>query len=298
MHSIEKLFQEQKLKKSSLFLGLDPDINYIPKCLLPENKKNNINEIQNVIYNYLINVINICKTYIVGVKIQLAYFEQYGSLGIATLEKIANYARQQNLVIIQDAKRGDIGNTSKAYANAFLNPISPLTGDFVTISPYLGSNCYMPFIEIANKHKKGVFILLKTSNPSSEDLQDKILKNGKKVYQHLAEKLQIVSRYYDLIEGYSHIGCVIGATYPKIIAELRKQLNSNIFLLPGIGAQGGCPKVLKPILNSNDGIGSLYSSSRGLLYPYMKDSNWEELEENKIYQSIEVNIKQVYKSTI
>jgi orotidine-5'-phosphate decarboxylase len=208
----------------------------------------------------------------------MAFYEKYGSYGVAAFEKTVKYAKAKGLVVIEDAKRGDIGNTARAYADGHLGEVETLDGslvqsygvDFLTINPFLGSESLKPFLEVCNKFGKGIFVLVKTSNSSSAEIQDVVTKKGITVSQTVAEYVNNQAQINVGQYGYSPIGAVVGATYPAEATKLRKQMPKSYFLVPGYGAQGGSAEDILPCFNT-DGLGAIINSSRALLYSHMTD---------------------------
>lgn len=270
------LIDESKKKNSVLVVGLDPDVKFFPDCLL-ENVDYSCNEsIANAIYEFNKTVIDAVADYVVAVKPQLAYYEVYGSYGIRALEKTISYARSKKLIVINDAKRGDIGSTSAAYARAFLGN-GTISGEMVTVNPFLGSDGYMPFIEVARENNKGLFLLLKTSNPSSYEIQDLKLRDGETLYFKLAEEIEKLASETIGINNYSFIGAVVGGTYPEEAKRIRRTLPHSIFLVPGFGQQGGKAEDLSGLFDNN-GNGAVISSSRGIIYSYTHErDDWKKI---------------------
>lgn len=266
-------------KNSALVVGLDPMIKNFPHFL----KCNSLMDIEDSIYHFNKIVIDAVTDHVVAVKPQLAYYEIYGSYGIRAFEKTISYAKSKNLIVINDAKRGDIDSTSMAYAEAHLGT-GPLSSDMVTVNPYMGSDSYVPFIEMAKQNEKGLFVLLKTSNASSSELQDLTIETGSPLYVELAKTLRNMMDKTIGQNGYSFIGTVVGATYPSEAKQLRELLPNCIFLVPGFGAQGGKLDDLKVFFDQN-GNGALVSSSRGIIYSYVSEDNpnWRELKENEMF---------------
>jgi orotidine-5'-phosphate decarboxylase len=268
------LIDEGKKKNSVLVVGLDPDINFFPDFLLKNTDSSSNESIADAIYEFNKIIIDAVDNHVLAVKPQLAYYEIYGSAGFRALEKTISYARSKGLIVINDAKRGDIGSTSTAYALAFLGN-GTIAGDMVTVNPFLGSDGYMPFIEMAKENDKGVFILLKTSNPSSYEIQDLKLENGELLYLKMAEEIEKLANETLGINNYSFIGAVVGATYPEETKKIRKTLPHSIFLVPGFGLQGGKVEDLSVFFDEN-GNGALISSSRGIIYTYMNEKeDWK-----------------------
>lgn len=276
------VYKEMKMKGSALVVGLDPNPSLFPKFLKLGTTPHEMGE---AIYHFNKIIIDNIVDYAVAIKPQLAYYEVFGSEGIKALEKTIAYAKSLGLLIINDGKRNDIGSTASAYAEGFLGE-TPLSGDALTVNPYLGSDGIKPFIDKAQSNRKGIFALLKTSNPSSGELQDLILENGKPLYMKLAEQFNIWSEGTIGDCGYSSLGAVVGATYPEIAIELRDTLPNTIFLVPGFGAQGGKAEDLTAFFDK-EGFGALINTARGIIYAYQKESdNWADYKEEQIGESI------------
>ena len=281
-HFGDKLISASEQKQSVLVVGLDPQIELLPRFLRGSSNKDVVNSI--IEFNEII--IDAVAPYVAAIKPQLAYYEVFGSAGIFALEETIKYAKEKNLLIINDAKRGDIGPTAEAYAKAFLSD-SPLSGDAVTVNPFLGSDGIIPFIQ-QTPQGKGLFVLLKTSNPSSNEMQDLRLASGELVYEQVASLLKQLSKGTIGASGFSSVGAVVGATYPDIAKQLRQNLPETIFLVPGYGAQGGNIQDLTTVFNT-DGNGAVISSSRAIIYSYMAErpENWESLSKEMIQEIIE-----------
>lgn len=272
---VDKLIKGIIEKKNPSCVGIDPDFDKIPNCYKEEGLSKT-----EIIYNWAIDVIDSVKDIVAVVKPQIAFYEIYGSEGLKVFEKIIKYAHDNNLSVVDDAKRNDIGNTAKAYAYAHLDKNGPINADFLTVSPFLGTDSLKPFIDMVMNNGKGIFILIKTSNPSSNQISEAIHKNIS-IMNFLAnyvneEGKNIIGKY-----GYSPIGAVVGATFPNEAKELRSIMHNNIFLVPGYGTQGGSAKDIINCFNE-DGLGAIVSSSRGILYSYMninKDCTKEEYKE-------------------
>ncbi len=212
-----------------------------------------------------------------SVKVQIAYYEMYGAAGMRTYYETLKYAKSKGLYVIADAKRNDIGSTASCYAKAFLgetqvneSTLQAFPSDYVTVNGYLGSDGILPFVEECEKHDKGIFVLVKTSNPSGAEIQNMILENGTPMYEYvggLVEKWgeSTVGKY-----GYSAVGAVVGATHPTEAARLREVLPHTFFLIPGYGAQGGKAEMLKSCFKAN-GLGGVVNNSRGILCAYKKN---------------------------
>jgi len=267
---IDRLLEEIEEKNSRICVGLDPHLDLIPESVLDpkllDNIEKNQQQIADAVYQFNSNIIDAVEEYTAVVKPQMAFYEKIGIPGLETLWKTIDYAKNKGLIILLDGKRNDIGSTASAYAQAYLSE-SKNSADSLTINPYLGSDGIIPFLE---NRSKGAFALLKTSNPSSGDLQDLLLEDGKKVYQKIGELLTKIGEDYLGRNGYSNLAAVVGATYPEELAEIRSDFPSLFFLIPGYGAQGGGAEDIKDGFDKK-GRGAVVNSSRGINFAYRKD---------------------------
>lgn len=286
----DRLIQSIKEKDSVIVVGLDPTIENVPGHILAEAVENYGNTKRAIAFAFSLfdrKIIDAISDLAVAVKPQIAFYEQYGHYGIKALGETIHYARRRKLIVIVDAKRNDIGSTAVAYANAFLGRVN-LTGsvqresfgvDAITVNPYLGHDCLKPFIETAETYGKGLFVLAKTSNPSSADFQD--LRCGqRRLFEIVAERVCLWGSHMIGQQGYSDIGAVVGATYPREAAILRRLLPRSFFLVPGYGAQGATAEDVLPCFNE-DGLGALISSSRNIIFAYKQrpwNAKFSELE--------------------
>lgn len=272
---VKKIIQ----KKNPSVIGLDPDIAKIPACY--KESRNLDCPLQNVaeaIIRYNKDIIDTIHEIIPAVKPQIAFYEKYGSHGVRAFEDTVAYAKQKGLVVICDGKRNDIGNTAYAYANGYLGLVESLEGkmipafdvDFLTVSTYLGSESLAPFIEVCKARNKGAFILVKTSNSGSGEIQDVKTENGKSVAENVAHYVATQSEKFIGEAGYSPIGAVVGATYPEEAEVLRKIMPRSIFLVPGYGSQGAGAEDVMPCFNQ-DGLGAVVNSARNILYGHLTD---------------------------
>ena len=276
MNIMDKLIEQIKEKDNKTVIGLDPRYEMIPECIKSKYPKNLIG-VSEAIIEFNTKLIDATYDIIPAVKPQIAFYEMYGLEGIRAFKETCEYAKEKGMLVIADIKRGDIGTTAKAYSNAFLGKtkieekeIGIYDVDFVTLNPYMGIDSIKPFIEDCEKYNKGVFILIKTSNPSSKEIQDLKLETGEELYTKVA---QLVEKWGENLRGkygYSSISAVVGATYPKELQNLRKIAPHTFFLIPGYGAQGGKAKDIALGFDKN-GIGGIVNSSRGLIYAYKSD---------------------------
>ena len=260
MHFSDRLAKTIQQKNSCLMLGLDPNWEKIPNGF-KEGFGESFEDKAKVYENFCLEVLNTCSDHICGVKPQLAYFEALGSSGIAALEKITRKARDMDLIVLADAKRGDIGSTCEAYAQCFLGSGGPLESDALTVNPFMGSDSVVPFTQIQGS-EKGVIVLLQTSNQSAFELQQS-------VREVLTDSIKTWGDFKSDC-GYSNVGVVVGATHPSELVTLREKLPNVWMLCPGVGAQGGkIEDVLK--IRDQDGLGVLIPVSRSVLYAGNKD---------------------------
>ncbi|MCR5672543.1 MAG: orotidine-5'-phosphate decarboxylase [Lachnospiraceae bacterium] len=278
---ISKLINEIKKKNAPIVVGLDPMLSYVPKKITDKHiaeKGETLEAASSAILEYNKAIVDAVCDLVPAVKPQIAMYEQYGIPGLVAFTETVKYCREKGLIVIGDVKRGDIGSTSAAYASAHLgtvtvgsSKIAAFDEDFCTINPYLGTDGIKPFIDVCNENDRGIFILVKTSNPSSGEFQDRVLHD---VDSTLYEAVGfMVSKWaqQSMDGAYSNIGAVVGATYPKMGEILRRIMPKSFILVPGYGAQGGTGKDLKPFFNP-DGLGAIVNSSRGIIAAYKKDA--------------------------
>ncbi len=275
---INKLILNIKRTKAPIVVGLDPMLSYIPehiKAAAFAEFGETLEGAAEAIWQF--NKETVDKTYdlIPAVKPQIAMYEQFGLPGLMTFKKTVDYCKEKDLVVIGDVKRGDIGSTSSAYAAGHLGRVqvgsksyAPFDEDFVTVNPYLGSDGVNPFVKVCGEEKKGLFILVKTSNPSSGEFQDKLI-DGRPLYELVGEKVAEWGLSC-MGEDYSYIGAVVGATYPAMGKALRKIMPKSYILVPGYGAQGGKGADLVHFFNE-DGLGAIVNSSRGIIAAYKQE---------------------------
>jgi orotidine-5'-phosphate decarboxylase len=282
----EELFGDAliyKIRKigNPLCVGLDPYLDKIPPLFRDGSMAPNDPRTAPAVENFLIKVIDLLENKVAIVKPQSAFFERMGWRGIMVLDKIVRYARGKNLLILMDAKRGDIGSTAIAYAQSYLTKDAPFRSNALTISPFLGIDTIKPYIEAAKSSNSGVFVLVKTSNPGSGDFQD-LKVNKKTLYETIAEKLNpLTINFTGPNTGWSSIGIVVGATYPEQAESLRAILPNVPFLIPGYGAQGGgAEDAVRTFVKGPEGPeGGIVNSSRAVLFPIKgntdKPKDWE-----------------------
>ena len=275
---INQLVANIKKTGAPIVVGLDPMLNYIPEQVQKKafaEYGETLEGAAEAIWQFNKEIVD--KTYdlIPAVKPQIAMYEQFGLQGLAAFKKTVDYCKEKGLVVIGDIKRGDIGSTSAAYAVGHIGKVkvgsktyAPFDEDFVTVNPNLGSDGVNPFLDVCKEEKKGIFVLVKTSNPSSGEFQDQKI-DGRPLYELVGEK---VAAWGSEVMGdeYSYVGAVVGATYPEMGKVLRKVMPKAYILVPGYGAQGGKGKDLVHFFNE-DGLGAIVNSSRGIIAAYKQE---------------------------
>jgi orotidine-5'-phosphate decarboxylase len=252
-----------------LCAGLDPHLGRIPMLFAEGDLSPRDPRTATAVETFVMAMLDRLAGRVAIVKPQIAFFEQLGAAGIAALERIVSRARALDLLVLLDAKRGDIGSTAEGYARAYLEPGSACSSDAITLNPYLGLDTLEPFVDRAEAHGRGLFVLLKTSNPGSGDLQDQEVK-GEPVYEVMARALEpLCDRLGGPGTGWSSLGVVVGATYPEQAERVRELMPRALFLIPGYGAQGGsAADAVRSFVRGPNGLeGGLVNSSRGLTFP-------------------------------
>ena len=275
---INKLISNIKKTNAPIVVGLDPMLNYIPEHIKEKafaEHGETLEGAAEAIWQYNKGIVDANCDLIPAVKPQIAMYEQFGILGMIAYKKTVDYCKSKDLVVIGDIKRGDIGSTSAAYAVGHLGQVqvgskkyAGFDEDFATVNPYLGSDGVRPFMDVCKEEKKGIFVLVKTSNPSSGEFQDRMI-DGRPLYELVGEK---VAQWGDELmgDGYSYVGAVVGATYPEMGKVLRRIMPKTFILVPGYGAQGGKGADLVHFFNE-DGLGAIVNSSRGIIAAYKQE---------------------------
>ncbi|BCK00646.1 orotidine-5'-phosphate decarboxylase [Anaerocolumna chitinilytica] len=283
---IQQLIGKIQKMNAPIVVGLDPMLEYIPEYIKQaayEEKGETLAGAAEAIWQFNKGIVDATYDLIPAVKPQIAMYEQFGIEGLIAYKRTVDYCKEKGLVVIGDIKRGDIGSTSAAYAVGHLGKVKignnsyyGFDEDFATVNPYLGSDGIKPFIEVCKEEKKGLFILVKTSNPSSGEFQDKLVE-GRPLYELVGEKVAEWGSEH-MSEDYSYIGAVVGATYPEMGKVLRKLMPKSYILVPGYGAQGGKAEDLIHYFNK-DGLGAIVNSSRGIIAAY-KAKGYEKFGES------------------
>lgn len=276
---INKLVAKIKKTNAPIVVGLDPKLSFVPEHILKasyEKYGETLEGAADAIFEFNKKIVDATYDLIPAVKPQIAMYEQFGIPGLVAFKKTVDYCHEKDLVVIGDIKRGDIGSTSESYAIGHLgkiavgkNTYSPFDEDFATVNPYLGSDGVNPFIDVCKTEKKGIFVLVKTSNKSSGEFQDQLI-SGKPLYEMVGKK---VDEWGSECMGdeYSYVGAVVGATYPEMGKVLREIMPKSFILVPGYGAQGGKGADLVNFFNK-DGLGAIVNSSRGIIAAYKNEA--------------------------
>ena len=307
MNAIDNLIEKIKETNNPTVIGLDPRYDMIPEVV--RNKySNDLEGISKAILEYNKELIDNTYDIIPAIKPQLAFYEMFGIEGMKVFKETCKYAKEKGMIVIADAKRGDIGSTAKGYSNAYLGQTSIGNEkievfeniDFLTVNPYLGVDSITPFVEECINYDKGIFVLVKTSNPSSGELQDLKLENGKTVYEHVASLVEKWGEELRGEYGYSSVAAVVGATYPEQLKEIREKAPHTYFLIPGYGAQGGKAEDIA-LGFDNNGFGGIVNASRSLMCAYKSDKwkeKYSEAEYGKATRAEALDMKEVLNSVI
>lgn len=271
---IDKLIDEILKKDNPSVVGLDTCLDYLPSEML--EGVDDFKKAADAIIEFNKNIVDKIYDIVPAVKVQVAYYEMYGVEGMRAFKETCDYATEKGMLVIADVKRNDIGSTAGCYSKAYLSGVTvgnkrlnAFSTDFITVNGYLGSDGINPFVKDCEEYDKGLFILVKTSNPTSGELQDKKFESGNTLYEEMADLVakwgaSTVGKY-----GYSSVGAVVGATHMEQARIIRERIPNVFFLIPGYGAQGGTADDLAVCFK--DGIGGIVNSSRGILTAYKKD---------------------------
>lgn len=297
-HFAERLLEAIEEKQSPTCVGLDPVYTQLPKQIreIAAHSGSKLPEHAAAVNEFCQVVIDIVAPHVPAVKLQMAYFELCGPAGLEAYHRVADYAREQGLIVIGDIKRADIGPTSEALASAYLDEVyvtddsgeeKAVSVDAVTVNPYFGIDGIRPFINKARINGQGVFVICRSSNPSAGEIQDVSDADGRRVFERLAMKCNEWANLPECVgeSGYSLLGAVVGATYPAEAVELRQVMPNSIFLVPGYGAQGGSADDCAAAFH-DDGWGALVTSSRGIIYAWTRPG-YEQYDEDAWEEAVE-----------
>jgi len=276
VHFADRLISAVKRVGNPIVVGIDPRPEELPAGFL-DGFPSDIPGVAKAIRTFGCAVIDAIYSLVPAVKFQSAFYEAYGPAGISALHETMDYAHSKGLFVIFDGKRNDIGSTAEAYSRAYLGKVlsgesySPAWySDAITVNPYLGSDGILPFVKVAAREEKGLFVLVRTSNPSATEFQD-LISGDRAIYQHVAQRVAGWAKPYQGASGYSLVGAVVGATAPEQLAEIREALPGILFLVPGYGHQGGTAKDVAAAFDA-DGSGALINNSRGITFAYSRPS--------------------------
>ena len=275
-NAMDVLIEKIKECDNSTVIGVDTRYDMVPECVR-KKYSTDLKGMCSAMLEYSKALIDATYDIIPAVKLQSAYFEMYGVEGIKLYKEMIDYCKEKGMVVMADVKRGDIGSTSAGYSRAYLgkNMIDEkeqaiFDVDFATVNPYMGSDCVMPFVEDCKKYDKGIFVLVKTSNKSSGEIQDVKAEDGEEIYKKVAKLVNTWGRELIGENGYSSVSSVVGATYPKQLQELRELMPHSYFLIPGYGAQGGKAEDIALGFDEN-GLGGIVNATRSLMCAYKSD---------------------------
>jgi orotidine-5'-phosphate decarboxylase len=278
----DRLGDAVERKRSQLAVGLDPRLDLLPMELRGEGVLGRA-AAASAVARFCKGIVDAVGPYVVAVKPQSAFFEALGSDGMRALEEVSDYARASGLLVLVDAKRGDIGSTARAYASAYLEPrdVSGPVADALTVSAYLGRDSVEPFLAACRRHGSGIFLLVRTSNAGAADVQDLILSDGRPLWQYLAALVDEWGRPLIGERGMSSVGAVVGATYPRAVSEARKLMPHAPLLLPGIGAQGATPADVARAFTSGP-ASALVTASRSVIFAFRDtEDDWRDAAANE-----------------
>jgi orotidine-5'-phosphate decarboxylase len=273
----DRLAEEVARKRSQLAVGLDPRLDLLPMELRGEAVLGRA-AAASAVTRFCRGIVEAVAPHVVAVKPQAAFFEVFGSEGVRALEEVCAHARSVGLLVVLDAKRGDIGSTSRAYAGAYLEPGPdgvPLA-DAMTVSPYLGHDSVEPFLAACRRHGAGVFFLVRTSNAGAADVQDAVLSDGRPLWHYVADLVRTWGEALVGERGMSSVGAVVGATHPRAVSEARKLLPRSPLLLPGVGAQGATPADVARAFTAGE-ASALVTAARSVIFAYREtELDWRE----------------------
>lgn len=281
--SMDRLLTKIVELQNPTVAGLDPKLSYIPQCIRDDcyaRHGKTLEGAAEALFTFNKALIDALYDIVPAIKPQAAYYEMYGWQGVRALAETIAYAQEKDMYVMTDGKRNDIGATMQAYAAAHLGEtdidgetVSAFGADALTVNGYLGTDGIKPLLEVCSANDKGIFVLVKTSNPSSGELQDRELATGETIYRAMGAMCEHWGESLPGKYGYSGVGAVVGATYPAQLGELRKALPHTFFLVPGYGAQGGGADDVATAFDEN-GLGAIVNSSRGIMCAYTKEENY------------------------
>lgn len=290
MHFGDRLAQAVNEKQTGTLVGLDPRFERLPSAVQPSSQS--AADVASAYRDFCRGVVDVVADLVPAVKPQAAFFEQLGPPGMSALADTIQHARSRGLIVLLDAKRGDIGSTAEAYAKAYLGETTPWGADALTVNPYLGDDSLDPFVTQCEAADAGIFVLVKTSNPGGKLFQDKQTE-GQSVFEHVADYVESLALRTKGAAGYGSVGAVVGATYPAQLTELRERMPHTWLLVPGFGSQGGTAADVASAFDS-DGLGAIINSSRAIIFAHQRPeyesvgkTNWQRAVEMATRDMIE-----------
>ncbi|QEH34060.1 Orotidine 5'-phosphate decarboxylase [Aquisphaera giovannonii] len=298
MNFADQLVEAVRRKRNPVVVGIDPRPEELPGGFLDRFPGDRAG-VAAALKAFGCDVLDVVAPLVPAVKFQSAFYEAYGPEGLAALHATVEHAKSRGAIVLFDGKRNDIGSTAEAYARAYLGKVPiggafepPWHADAITVNPYLGTDGITPFVRVAAREQKGVFVLVRTSNASAREFQD-LVADGKPLYRHVAEKLLTWGAGHAGESGYNLVGAVVGATYPQELAELREAMPGILFLVPGYGVQGGTAKDIAPAFDEH-GLGAIVNNSRGITFAYERPhlaaqfpGNWQGAVEQAVRDMIQ-----------
>jgi orotidine-5'-phosphate decarboxylase len=289
-HFADQLVAAVRAKGNPVLVGLDPRVAQLPEALRPRDA-NDLAAVASSYGEFCRGVIDVVAPLVAVVKPQSAFFEELGPAGVAVLVDVIRYAHESGLLVILDAKRGDIGSTAEAYAAGLLGAKSPWGGDALTVNPYLGDDSLDPFVTTAKERGAGLFVLVKTSNPGGKTFQDLVIRD-EPLYRHVATLVESLAVQTKGECGYGAVGAVVGATYPAQLAELRAAMPATWFLVPGYGSQGGAAADVAAAFDSR-GLGAVINSSRAIIFAHARKDYAGRFAANQWQQAVEAATREM-----
>ncbi|MCD6405329.1 MAG: orotidine-5'-phosphate decarboxylase [Planctomycetes bacterium] len=299
----DRLIAEIEAKGTPAIVGIDPRLELLPlpvRRKFDGSKRGSLRSLVAALKAFSCEIVDIVAPHVPAVKPQVAFFEMYGWVGLQAYAEVVRYAKRAGLVVIGDVKRGDIGSTALAYARGHLGQVAVsgrLVGmwqeDAVTVNPYLGGDSIEPFLLEVNARGKGIFVLVRTSNPSGEEIQN-LDAGGSPVYLHVARLVAGWGKDSIGVRGFSSVGAVVGATCPQEAGRIRQALPETIFLVPGYGAQGATAEDIRPAFRQ-DGLGAVVNSSRGIIFAYRRSPYSEQFGDRRWQEAVEAAVKAMKK---
>jgi orotidine-5'-phosphate decarboxylase len=291
MNFADRLSDAVRAKRTPVLVGLDPRYEQLPAALRGAASPSDYSGQARAYAEFCRGVIDVVAPLVAVVKPQAAFFEELGPAGMQALAEVIAHARQRGLLVILDGKRNDIGSTATAYAQGYLGEASAWKADALTVNPFLGEDSLQPFVEVGRKQNTGIFVLVKTSNPGSAQFQD-LVAGGKPMYRYVAEHVARIAAEDVEQSGYGSTGAVVGATYPKQLAELRVVMPQSWLLIPGFGSQGGTARDVAEGFDAR-GLGAIVNNSRGIIFAHARQEYKDRFGEARWQDAVEAATREM-----